>query len=655
MLDEGRVAANPYRHAIAGLLSLALAAAPLAARAPDEPGEPEEPRAADTGALQAAGDCPFAAPDARRGGRSRGQYVPETFAPPGRSSFARSHGTAEPGSSPAPARRYQGAIDVEIFGKMAADGVRPTVRSSDPEFLRRVTLDLVGQIPDAAMLAAFVADQHPDKRARLVDNLLRSDAFNDRWTMWLGDLLENVKTTAANGIEQPLGRNALYAYLRASLAQAKPYDQLARELIAGSGDSFAAGPPNHWVRNMATMGVIQDTWDSEAAASGEKFLGMQINCTGCHRGLGHTDAVNLYLTTKTRMDFWKNAAFFAQTMATGTTDMDSGRRKYVLADNTTGSYLLNTTSGNRPARQPDPGQPKTVAPAFYLTGETPQPGKPLRAEYGRMLTAHPQFARAAVNYLFKEMFGIGIVEPVDGFDLLRLDPNALPPGQTVQPSHPALLAQLASQFVSSGYDLRSILRTMANSEAYQLSARYTPGPWSETWTRYFARRVTRRMTSEQLLDAIFTASGVMPTNVDNDMLTVTPASTPAARAMALPDTTEGAGRYATFLNTFMRGNRDTNPRSYDTSSLQALALMNDANTILPRVLQATPTSLVARTLKAATKPEDVVDALFVGTLSRPPTAAEKASAVAYLRSGTLGPKAENLQWALFNMLEFAFY
>ncbi len=653
MLDAGRVAAIPYRNATAGLLALALAAAPLAARAPDDPGEPEEPQAADAATLQAAGDCPFGIPDPSGRGRSRSS-VPGTLGAPRHSSFARSHGTAALGPSPAPSRPLHGAIDVEIFGKMAADGVRPTVRSSDTEFLRRVTLDLAGQIPDAAMLAAFVADQHPDKRARLVDNLLRSDAFNDRWTMWLGDLVENVRVTSANGVEQPLGRNALYAYLRASLAEAKPYDQLVRELIAGTGDTFQAGPPNHWVRNMATMGVIQDTWDNEAAATGEKFLGMQINCTGCHRGLGHTDAVNLYLTTKTRMDFWRNAAFFAQTTATAATDTASGRRKYVLADNATGSYLLNTTSGNRPARQPDPGQPKTVGPAFYLTGETPQPGKPLRAEYARMLTAHPQFARAAVNYLFREMFGIGIVEPADSFDLLRLDPNALPPGQTAQPSHPALLAQLANQFVSSGYDLRSMLRTIANSEAYQLSARYTPGSWNETWTRYFARRVTRRMTSEQLLDAIFKASGVVPTNVGNDMLTVI-SGNPATIAMALPDTTEGAGRYATFLNTFMRGNRDTNPRSYDTSTLQALALMNDASTILPRVRQATETSLVARTLKATTKPEDVVDALYTGTLSRPPTASEKASAVAYLKSGTLGPKAENLQWALFNKLEFAFY
>ena len=335
---------------------------------------------------------------------------------------------------------HRGTIDVEIFGKMAADGVAPTDRSTDAEFLRRAMLDLTGQIPSTPALTAFALDQRPDKRALAVENLLRSDAFNDRWAMWLGDLLENVKTTAANGIEQPLGRDALSSYLRTSLAQAKPYDQLVREILAGNGDSFADGPPNFWVRNLATMGVVQDTWDSQAAAAGEKFLGMQVNCTGCHNGAGHTDSVNVYLSTKTRMDFWKNAAFFAQTTVATAMDPASAQRKYLLSDNTTGSYLLNTTSGNRPARAPAPGQSNKVDPAFYLTGEKPRAGKPLRAEFARMLTAHPQFARATVNYLWKEMFGVGIVEPADGFDLYRLDPALLPPGQTLQASHPALLA-----------------------------------------------------------------------------------------------------------------------------------------------------------------------------------------------------------------------
>src|SRR5664279_6020823 len=201
-------------------------------------------------------------------------------------------------------------------------------------------------------------------------------------------------------------------------------------------------------------------------------------------------------------------------------DPASAQRKYLLSDNTTGSYLLNTTSGNRPARAPAAGQSNKVDPAFYLTGEKPQTGKPLRAEFARMLTAHPQFARATVNYFWKEMFGVGIVEPVDGFDLYRLDPALLPPGQTVQASHPTLLAHLAAQFASAGYDLRALLRAIANSEAYQLSARYTSGAWNDTYTRYFARRITRRRTSEQLLDAVFAASGVWPTGTSPDARTV---------------------------------------------------------------------------------------------------------------------------------------
>ena len=565
---------------------------------------------------------------------------------PARSGFARA---AAPGTPYAVAKGYRNPVDQEIFGKMAADGVVPTKRSDDAEFLRRVMLDLTGQIPDAAQVKAFLADGRPDKRGHAIESLLASDAFTDRWTMWFGDLVTNVKTTSANGIEQAQGRNALYAWIRASIAAGKPYDQMVRELITGWGDSFSDGATNFWVRNQTTMGVTQDNYDNVAAVTGATFLGMQINCSGCHNAAGHS--MNLYIQTKTRMDFWKNAAFFAQTTSGRATDEGTGLAKYVVVDNTTGAYLLNTTTGNRPPRQPAAGQSNKVDPAFYLTGEKPQAGKPLRAEYARMITAHPQFARAAVNYLFKETFGIGIVDPADNFDLLLQDPNNLPPTQTLQPSHPALLTRLQNAFVASGYDLRAMLRTLANSEAYQLSARYTPGAWNETWTRYFARRVTRRVPAEALLDAFFTSSGL------GSSLPVA-ASTPVTRAMQLPDTMEATGTDAAFMNAFLRGNRDTNVRSGDVSTVQALTLMNDA-TVINRIRQATATTLVARTLKATQKPDEIVDALWLATLCRTPTAAEKTNAVNYLKTGTtealLVTKTENLQWALFNKLEFAFY
>ncbi len=600
----------------------------------------DESQAPSQDAARADVDCPVAPVPShpRAPNVSREALLP-------RASLARS--TAKPGAPVSATRVLRNPVDQEIFAKMSADGVTPAPRSSDAEFLRRVTLDLAGRIPTPAEVTDFLADARSDKRDRLVDALLASPAFVDKWTMWFGDLVENVRTTSANGVEQVTGRNAFYQWIHDAIASGKPYDQMVRELISATGDSFVNGAVDFWVRNLTTMGVTQDNYDNLAAVTGEKFLGMQINCSGCHNGAGHS--LNLYVQLKTRMDFWKNAAFFAQTTSTRTTDAATNTAKYLLSDNATGAYFLNTTTGNRPPRQPAAGQANKVAPAFYLTGETPAPGKPLRAEYARMLTSHPQFARAAVNYVFKEMFGIGIVDPPDNFDLVLQDPNAVPSGQTAQPSHPALLTRLQNQFVASGFDLRSLLRTLATSDAYQLSARY-PGAWSETYTRYFARRIERRLPAEALYDALADASGVATTH------TVT-SSPSVGRAMLLPDPTEGGGS-AAFLNAFLRGNRDTNLRSGDVSTIQALTLMND-NTVVNRVRNATAGTLVARTLRATQVPEAIADALWLGTLSRPPSDAERAAAAAYLRTANatspLATKAENLQWALFNKLEFAFY
>jgi hypothetical protein len=550
------------------------------------------------------------------------------------------------GSSGVPIRSFRNPIDVEVFAKLKADGIAPTVRSSDEEFLRRITLDLTGRIPDPAAVLAFISDPRPDRREKIIEALLRSDAFVDKWTMWFGDLIENVQRTSNNGREYYTGRNALYAWIRNAIASGMPYDEMARELIAGSGDNFVNGTPNFWVRNMAAAGPIQDTYDNQLAAAGEKFLGMQVNCTGCHSGLGHLEVVNVGLSLKTRMDFWKSAAFFARTTQKAESDPATNLRKYILTDGTTGGYTLNTTTGNRPARQPAAGQPKTASPAFYLTGEAPQPDKPLRAEFARMLTAHPQFARAAVNYVWKEMFGIGLVEPAGGFDLMRQDPDNVPPGWTLQPTHPALLTRLADSFSTGGYNLRGFLRTIATSQTYQLSARYVPGSWNEAWVTSYARRLVRRLSAEQLLDALFSVSGVGGSVNVQGIGAV-------KSAMQLPDTTEGGG-WSRFLNDFLRGNRDTNQRSADVSAVQALKLMNDP-TVVTRVRNATNGSLVQRTLKATHEPEEIVRTLYLATLSRRPTAKEIEGGAAYLRSGKLAAKTEDLQWALLNRLEFLFY
>src|SRR5438132_36831 len=356
-------------------------------------------------------------------------------------------------------------IDTEIFGKMTADGVRWTTPSSDAEFLRRVTLDLTGEIPTPDDVKAFLADTSADKRNKTIDRLLASDAFVDRWAMWFGDLVENVQV-ASNTNEFFPGRDAYYRFIRDSIQSGKPYDQMVREAIAGGGKSFTNGESNYWVRDFQNNGPIQDTYDNQSASTGRRFLAQPLQCLSCHNGLGHLEQVNSALAKRTRYDFWKNAAFFTQVTVTRARDATFGQTETTIAENATGAYRLNTTSGNKTPRTPINGQ-DVVDPAFFLGGETPRAGEPRRIAYGRILTANPQFARAAVNYLWKEMFGFGLVEPVDSFDLNRQDPATLANGATLQPTHPQLLTQLANAFVSSKFDLRGILKLMVSSNAYQ--------------------------------------------------------------------------------------------------------------------------------------------------------------------------------------------
>jgi Protein of unknown function (DUF1549)/Protein of unknown function (DUF1553) len=529
-------------------------------------------------------------------------------------------------------------IDGEIFAKLAANGIAPAKLAGDEEFLRRISVDLTGTIPTASEVDAFLADTASDKRAKKIDELLRSDAFTDRWTMWFGDLVQNVQISS-NSREYYLGRNAYHAWIRESIAAGKPYDAMVRELLAGEGDSFQSGVANYVVRQLQPNGPPQDTFDNLAAHSAEKFLGMPMLCISCHDGQGHLELVNWYLRGKTREDFWKMAAFFARTTArperyTDPANPNANLFKFQVGVNAFGGYRLNTTDGNKSPRQPKAGQPNLVTPAFITTGEQPRLGESYRTAYGRMLTADRQFARNAVNLLWKEMFGRGIVEPVGAFDLAKL---------STQASHPALLESLADTFVAKGYNLRELLRILALTNAYQFSSHYDGAHPDES---YFARRQPRRLTAEALVDAIGTATNQRPNlNVQG--------MSPVNRAMKLPDPLDARGSQAgRFMNNFGRGDRDDVARSNDSAISQALALMNDR--VLTERVKRTPSSTVGILTSTLTDRGQIVERLYLATLSRRPTAEEKRIAVDYLNDGPLVERAEDLQYVLLNSLEFLF-
>ncbi len=201
-------------------------------------------------------------------------------------------------------------IDDEIFSSMASANIRSAPVAADAEFLRRVTLDLTGRIPSETDVANFLADTSSTKRDGVIDALIATPEFTDKWTLFFGDLFQNNITSAqvTRGVE---GRDAFYLYLKQAISQNTPYDAIARTLITASGDSFAVGEANWPVGNTVAMGPIQDTYDGAAVDLGNMFMGISaVDCLLCHDGAHHLDQVNVWGTAQSRENLWGLAAIF---------------------------------------------------------------------------------------------------------------------------------------------------------------------------------------------------------------------------------------------------------------------------------------------------------------------------------------------------------
>jgi hypothetical protein len=550
----------------------------------------------------------------------------------------------------------RGVIDDHIFGKMADDGIPYAPLASDTEFLRRVTLDLTGRIPSATDVRVFLADPSSRKRTDLIHKLVNSPEFVDKWTMFYGDLLRNVAAPTTTANIYPEGRNALYNTIRDFLDSRMPYDVFVQKIITANGSSWEYGGATYVFAMQTAMGPVQDTYDTFAARTATQFLGLgNLDCVLCHDGKGHLDKLNAWGATTTRKDAWELAAFFSRVRNVRSANMATTGTVYywTISEATTGDYGLATTSGNRPARNPI-NDNRIVRPR-YIFSTSPLAGATYRETFAANLIHDRQFARAAVNYLWKAMMGMGIVEPADQFDPKRLDPANLPVGWSVQPSHPELLEALTDDFIAGGFDVRRLLEKIADSSAYQLSSSF-PDEWKIEYATYFARKFARRLWAEEVHDAITTATGVLPAApgyaIGGPLLPLDP----VLYAMQLPDTQEprsNADGATTFMNYFMRGNRDTTTRTGEATVLQALAMMNN-NFVLRRVRNSTAGSNVNRLLANRDVDDDrLIDELYLATLGRYASAAERDAARAALKSNrTQG--AENLQWALLNKLDFLY-
>lgn len=547
-----------------------------------------------------------------------------------------------------------GGIDYYIFSAMQAAGVSPAPLTNDYEFIRRVTLDLTGRIPTPDRVVSFVADPTPGKRSNLVDELIAKPAWIDKWTMWFGDHFQN-NSQNAQVKRFPDGVKAFNDYIRAALQADKPYNQVATDLITATGpNSYTDGTLNLLVGGMVTGGPIQDDFDQQTANVADMFLGLaHVNCLLCHNGRGHLDALSLWGSNTTRYQAWQLASYLSHTQPKNTPVAGAVKNQpyyWSVADNTNAAktdYPLNTTTGNRPSRQPL-GAQKNVPPMYIFNGGTPKSGVNYRVSLAQEITGDFQFARATVNFFWAYFFGVGLVDPPDQFDPARLDPDNPPAGPwTLQASNPRLLNALAQQFIDNKYDLKWLMRTIVNSQTYQLSARYN-GAYNPAWDALYARKFVRRFWSEEVHDAIAQSSNMLPsyTVASNGTLTWAmqfpePLNTPSARDAVTP-----------FLDAFLRGNRDDQARTGDGSISQALDLMNDPFVMTRTKSTGPAASLLAQNLNLPN--DQLVNQLFLTVLSRFPTSAEMTAALASLGTGTRNLSAENLLWSLYNKVDFVF-
>lgn len=587
-----------------------------------------------------------------------------------------------------------GGIDDCVQQQAGAASIPFAPLTSDLEFLRRARLDLTGRIPTADEVLEFLADSSPNKRSALVDRLLNSPEWVHRWVLFLGDLFEN---THRNGQFQAYaqGRDSFHLYMLESLSEEKPYDQMVREMLAATGYTDGRNHPekypdaatfrelyrdfeNNPVRASAVTyvsngyrrgGPREDTFDSITSRASRHFLGISaMECVLCHDGAGHLDALNLWGAQALRLEGWSLSSFFSRLSGPRKPAKKDRPKKgngrafnvqyYILKDlpegqagpgeEETGYYRAQTKGGNRPHRT---HHEKYVKAQYPFESYGPVDGSlPLRQQLGYYITGDPQFARATVNYIWKEFFTRGIVEPVDGFDLLRLEPStALPGGWTVQPSHPHLLQWLADGFRDSGFSLKWLMREIATSKTYQLSSRYD-GAYSPSYDQYFVRHAVKPLTAEQMHDAITVATDLPGRYEFPKFLRRT-----VSYAGQFADTKNmpaGNARVRQFLDAFNRGNRADVVRSSAVSSLQALNLMNNPF-ILDRMDAKSPGGTLQHVL-GLTSDREIVQQLFIRFLGRLPTGEEAVRASASLQGGARGERVADLMWTLVNKTEFFF-
>ncbi len=483
-------------------------------------------------------------------------------------------------------------VDTLVYNKLEDLKIQPSDICTDAEFIRRAYLDLTGIPPQPEDVVAFLEDDSKNKREELVDELIGSEEYVEHWTHKLADLLQcNRKYLGEKGVW------VFRMWIRESVKNNKPYDEFVRELILAKGSTYKNPAANFYRVNREPSTAVENIT--------QVFLGVRFQCAKCH---DHP------FEKWTQEQYYQLGAFFGSV----------GLKEGDLPD----EEIVYTKYADQDVIHP---KKNTAVPATVPYGKT-EDRSSLQREIAEWLTSNDNelFARSTVNRFWSYFTGKGIIEPVD--DIRDSNP----------PSNSELLDQLTQEFVESRYDLQNLIRTICTSRVYQHSV--DTNEWNVDDERNFSHAYPRRLTAEQMLDAISVATGTNPEFGDLPE---------GFRACELPDSTvkdEGG-----FLKLFGRPERESAcecERTSEVSLSHALTLINGP-TVSDAI--ADPNGRVAKLVQENIGKDELVKQIYLAALSRLPKEDETKKAVAFLtESNTLEEGGQDLLWALINSPAFLF-
>jgi hypothetical protein len=479
-------------------------------------------------------------------------------------------------------------IDQDILKRLTQEKAQPAAVADDAEFLRRVYLDLVGVIPPADKVKAFLDSKEANKRAKVIDELLADPRFGtylaERWVNLM---------VPRDSMNRLLKTDPFKQWLAEGFNKGEPLNKLVYQLLTVTGTQDESGAATYYVANNSVDKITDNVT--------RMFLGVQLQCAQCH---------NHPFTDYKQNEYWAMAAFFMQTRVTA--NAQQAAKKGI-------SPGVTEVAANKKAGKKKGGLPESakIVPAKFLRGESPKltPGDPARPVLAHWITSdqNPYFAPAMANRFWYQLFGRGIVNPVDD---MHAD-NA--------PLMPSVLATLAEQVRLNHYNVKYLVRAICNTQAYQRTSRTTDSEPADP--DLYARRAVRVMSPEQLYDSLTQVLGQPPRGADKGI--------PKKGAAA-------GGPRQQFINFFHVEN--ANPLEYEAGIPQALRLMNSVQ--LNRTEPA-----VAAAMRAGK--EHAVEQLYLMTVSRPPTPPERERMNVYVtKNGDTSRTYGDILWALLNSSEF---